>query len=139
VSRFLVLAALLALLASPALAQSGPYPSYHNSAKVTAAHSVIQYFNYAGNGLTSTAANRQEVQHLSLYNAHTAELEVRVYTMYSPGWDGVWSANSGDDYVKFLVPAGATLTLPDICAIGLFCVTNPTSNGLYIYGWNGRP
>lgn len=139
-SRFAILAALLVLLAAPASqAQNGPYPDYHNGAKLTAASTAINYFNAYAEGLTATAGLKMEVQHLSLYNRHaTADVRVRVYTKFSPGWDGVWSASASDDYVTFTIPPNSTLELIGVCAIGFYLVDSPGTNGLYIYGWNGR-
>ena len=133
-----IVALLLFVFAASAQAQGGPWPPYYNAVKISAVSSDIEYFNVSGSGATGTAANRQEVQHLSFHNRSSSLLTVFVYTKLSPAWDGVFSDNVGDDFVILYIPPGGT-TCPDIYCIGFYVGTDPGTDGLIVMGWNGRP
>lgn len=140
--RTLIAAALIALLAGPAVAQTQrtAFSNQYN-ATVGEADGTIGYFDATNDGRTTTYANRQEVWNIIVSNETSAAITIRIYWRAAPGYDGTFSAVWDDDYSTFTIGAGRALSLTDLMVpvVGWHIEDNTfTGTGpvVRLYGWN---
>lgn len=137
-----ILVLCLVLLATGALAQTGPYPRCEYSlppqANTSPANTIVYFLAGSGQDTTHTAANRQEVHDFTVVNKNTSGyLIIRLWSSKTLGYDGTFSAAYADDFQNFWIPAGTTMTWKNFDVIG-WNITNGTPGGnVYIYAGNG--
>lgn len=129
------LAALLVVVALAALTGM----SQVNDITLTAAQagSTIYYFDKTQEGITTTAANRREYHNLSVLNAATNIIAIRIYHKAAPDFDGTFSEIYGQDIQTFSLLPGESIELLGDVIYGFRLNTTPAAGGaVMLLAWD---
>jgi len=129
-----------ALVALAVLAMGGPARAtdYFNEIYKTAASTAgtIEYFDADAKGTTTTKADGQYVQNVSIYNGGTELITVRIYSKAAPTFANPFTGSAGLDYIFVTIQPGMVFQLTGTVVYGFNLESGAGAKLVTVLGWD---